>query len=72
MKNRSRIPDPGSRLDPKDLRRQARRAVNDLAAAKLERAVTSDRQLEEILVDFWFNHFNVFAGKGRTALYVAS
>ena len=31
------------------------------------RAVYSERQLEEVLVDFWFNHFNVFAGKGRTA-----
>ena len=34
---------------------------------KLTRAVYSERQLEEVLVDFWFNHFNVFAGKGRTA-----
>ena len=23
-----------------------------------------------MLVDFWFNHFNVFAGKGRTAVYL--
>jgi uncharacterized protein (DUF1800 family) len=23
-----------------------------------------------VLVDFWFNHFNVFAGKGRTGQYV--
>src|SRR4029077_14425302 len=24
----------------------------------------------EVLVDFWFNHFNVYAGKGRTAEYL--
>ena len=35
----------------------------ELAAARMERAVWSERQLEEILVDFWFNHFNVFAQK---------
>lgn len=28
------------------------------------RAVLSERQLYEVMVDFWFNHFNVFAGKG--------
>jgi uncharacterized protein (DUF1800 family) len=32
--------------------------------AKLLRAIYSDRQLEEVMTDFWFNHFNVFIGKG--------
>ena len=36
-----------------------------LTAAKLVRAVESHRQLQEVLVDFWFNHFNVFDGKGE-------
>ncbi len=31
--------------------------------ARLMRAASSNRQLEEVLVEFWFNHFNVFAGK---------
>jgi uncharacterized protein (DUF1800 family) len=35
-----------------------------LAQGKLYRAIQSDRQLEEVLVDFWYNHFNVDAGKG--------
>jgi uncharacterized protein (DUF1800 family) len=35
-----------------------------LQAAKLTRAVLSERQLEEVMVDFWFNHFNVYALKG--------
>jgi uncharacterized protein (DUF1800 family) len=32
--------------------------------AKMDRAVYSEKQLYEQMVDFWFNHFNVFAGKG--------
>ncbi len=38
----------------------------ELAEAKLVRAVYSERQLSEVLVDFWFNHFNVDAKKGTT------
>src|SRR5262249_9024135 len=40
------------------------RVVEELAMAKVTRAVYSDRQLQQIMDDFWFNHFNVFAGKG--------
>src|SRR5690606_15967850 len=36
----------------------------------LMRAVTSERQLEEVLVDFWFNHFNVFSGKPQARIYL--
>jgi uncharacterized protein (DUF1800 family) len=36
----------------------------DLMAAKIFRAVYSNRQLEEVLTDFWFNHFNVYLDKG--------
>jgi uncharacterized protein (DUF1800 family) len=38
--------------------------ANDLASGKLLRAIYSDRQLEEVLVDFWYNHFNIFLDKG--------
>jgi uncharacterized protein (DUF1800 family) len=40
------------------------RMLAELSMAKLDRAVYSDRQLEAIMEDFWFNHFNVFASKG--------
>ena len=40
------------------------RILFDLTGAKLARAVTSERQLEEVMTDFWFNHFNVFFAKG--------
>ena len=56
---------------PKELRKALAKAgrgpgfdyVAQLSQAKLVRAVYSRRQLQEELVDFWFNHFNVFAGK---------
>jgi uncharacterized protein (DUF1800 family) len=40
------------------------RIINDLQASRILRAVYSERQLQEVMVDFWTNHFNVFAGKG--------
>jgi len=36
------------------------------------RAVGSERQLEEIMVDFWLNHFNVYAQKGQVRWYVTA
>lgn len=47
-----------------------RQVMADLEEAKLLRAIRSERQLQEVLVDFWFNHFNVFAGKGATRNYL--
>ena len=38
--------------------------TNELMQAKLLRAIYSERQLEEVMTDFWFNHFNVFINKG--------
>lgn len=42
-----------------------RKLVLELAHAKLLRAIYSERQLQEVLTDFWFNHFNVYARKNR-------
>ncbi len=39
--------------------------IGELAQAKLLRAVLSERQLQEVMADFWFNHFNVFGAKDR-------
>jgi len=51
--------------------RQAQQLTGEIQSAKLARAVASDRQLNEVMVDFWENHFSVFAGKGQTRLYLA-
>jgi uncharacterized protein (DUF1800 family) len=54
-----------------DAQRDAQRIVGDLQSAKLAMSVTSERQLYEVMVDFWENHFSVFAGKGQTRLFLA-
>ena len=54
-----------------DSKRPAR-VVEELAMAKVTRAIYSQRQLAQIMDDFWFNHFNVFAGKGEDRYYLTS
>ena len=48
---------------PQELNRQ-------LVAQKLIRAVYSENQLQELMTDFWFNHFNVSVTKGQSQPYV--
>ena len=50
--------------------RRSAACSTELTQQKMLRAVYSERQLEEVLVDFWFNHFNVFAGKGQVRQYL--
>jgi uncharacterized protein (DUF1800 family) len=38
--------------------------ATELMQGKILRAAYSERQLDEVMTDFWFNHFNVFIGKG--------
>lgn len=46
------------------MQRQPRQvAAEDAKEAKIFRAIYSNRQLEEVLVDFWYNHFNVDLNK---------
>jgi uncharacterized protein (DUF1800 family) len=42
----------------------------ELMQAKLLRAIYSNRQLEEVMTDFWFNHFNIYLDKGADHYYV--
>ena len=46
--------------------------TGELTQAKLLRAIYSERQLEEVMTDFWFNHFNVFVDKGVDRLLITS
>jgi uncharacterized protein (DUF1800 family) len=52
--------------------RMLRQVPNEAMQGKVLRALESPRQLQEVMVDFWFNHFNVFVGKGRTKVLVGS
>ena len=47
-----------------DMMRAPRMIIYELQQARLLRAVHSQRQLYEMMVDFWNNHFNIFAAKG--------
>ena len=69
LRREVRMDDEGA----KQRRREAEMRVSRQAAeARLLRAVESPRQLEEVMVDFWYNHFNVFAGKGIDRALVTS
>ncbi|HYN84557.1 MAG TPA: DUF1800 family protein, partial [Pyrinomonadaceae bacterium] len=48
------------------------RIMPELQAARVLRAVYSERQLQEVMVDFWSNHFNVFSGKGADRWFLTS
>jgi uncharacterized protein (DUF1800 family) len=50
----------------------AEKISRETADARVLRALESPRQLEEVMVDFWFNHFNVFIGKGDDRALIAS
>src|SRR5947207_14820398 len=49
-----------------------RRVIMELAQEEVLRAVYSDRQLQEVMVQFWMNHFNIFAPKGADKIGRAS
>jgi uncharacterized protein (DUF1800 family) len=52
--------------------KRPQRVVEELAMAKVARAIYSERQLQQVLDDFWFNHFNVYAAKGEDKWYLTS
>lgn len=50
----------------------ANRIIAEINANRIRRAVYSERQLQEVMVDFWQNHFNVYKGKGAVRWYLPS
>ena len=56
-------------VDPA-VQREASLPMIELAQQKLIRAAFSERQLQEVLTDFWFNHFNVDARKGPSRFFL--
>lgn len=59
------------RTDQLGNRRSLQSLIAQLPAVTTVRAVESDHQLDEVLVDFWTNHFNVFINKGQDRAYFA-
>ncbi|MGH7924242.1 MAG: DUF1800 domain-containing protein [Candidatus Binatus sp.] len=56
----------------KDLRIQQRIVMREAVEARLMRAIEGPRQLQEVMTAFWFNHFNVFAGKGLDLIWTGA
>jgi uncharacterized protein (DUF1800 family) len=52
--------------------RPQQQIVQELQQAKIIRAVYSEKQLQEVMTDFWFNHFNVFINKGADRVLTTS
>ncbi|HEY2866151.1 MAG TPA: DUF1800 domain-containing protein, partial [Pyrinomonadaceae bacterium] len=52
--------------------RPAGQLLPQIVANRVIRAVYSERQLQEVMVDFWQNHFNVFSGKNAVRWYIPS
>src|SRR5215213_3693257 len=52
--------------------RPANQMLPQIVSNRVLRAVYSERQLQEVMVDFWQNHFNVFAGKAAVRWYIPS
>jgi uncharacterized protein (DUF1800 family) len=62
-----------TREDSMKLRQQGQvsyQFLGEVASARVGRAVLTERQLDEVMVDFWENHFSVFAGKDRTRYFL--
>ena len=62
---------PSAELE-KAQQERVRIILRDAAEARILRAVLSRRQLQEVMVDFWFNHFNVFSGKGLDDVWIGN
>ncbi|MDE2070748.1 MAG: DUF1800 domain-containing protein [Gammaproteobacteria bacterium] len=65
----------GGKLTPLEIKtynQQLRIIVMQAMQARVLRALESPRQLQEVMVNFWFNHFNVFRGKGLDRLWIGS
>jgi uncharacterized protein (DUF1800 family) len=58
--------------EPGPEQRRAASVLQELQQQKVLRAIYSSRQLQEVLVDFWFNHFNVDARKGASRFLLTS
>jgi uncharacterized protein (DUF1800 family) len=58
--------------DQKARRQHARLILEQAQAARIWRALYSPRQLQEVMVDFWYNHFNVFANKALDRLWIGA
>jgi uncharacterized protein (DUF1800 family) len=74
LQRESSPPDPlsASRRGGTGVRSEFRQLGGELPQLAIVRATLSERQLREVMVDFWSNHFNVFVGKGADRFLLPS
>jgi uncharacterized protein (DUF1800 family) len=58
--------------EAKKIREQSRIVLREATEARILRSVDSERRLQEVMTDFWFNHFNIFAGKGLDRIWIGA
>ena len=61
---------PYAKLQEAYPRPESRKIITELQVARVGRALITERQLDEVMTDFWLNHFSVFAGKGARERYL--
>ena len=62
----------GDKDAQKEARQRSRVILQEAVQGRLMRAIFGPRQLQEVMTAFWFNHFNVFAGKGLCHLWTGA
>src|SRR5256885_14048431 len=61
--------DSAMTLQVREQQNTRRQVVTQLQSSRVARAVASERQLQEVMTDFWENHFNIYAQKGGPEPY---
>ncbi|MGH6878660.1 MAG: DUF1800 domain-containing protein, partial [Rhizomicrobium sp.] len=71
---KDQVADPKSlpKEEKKKLKRREKQVTREAQIARVARAVGSPWQLHEALVEFWFNHFNVYEKKGAIKVWIGS
>ncbi|HEY0243144.1 MAG TPA: DUF1800 domain-containing protein [Gemmatimonadaceae bacterium] len=65
-------PSQQDNIEVQQIALKRRRVMGELQSSRVARAVASNRQLEEVMTDFWLNHFNIYGQKGPPqAFYLA-
>ncbi len=65
-------PKKPTRAQRNEAKQRRKQVSQEAKQARILRALESHNQLQEVMVDFWFNHFNVFMPKGMVRLWVGS
>ena len=62
----------GDQAAKREARQAAKVVITEAVEARIIRALYGPRQLQEVMTAFWFNHFNVFAGKQLCSVWTGA